>query len=90
MHEAGLVAAIVALAIEGDAVEGLACRSARHRVGQLDLAAGAFRRASRIAHHLGLEDVAADHAEVGRRLLGLRLLDQALRPRSGGRPARRA
>ena len=45
--EAGLVAAIVALAVEGEAVEGLRADQGGHAVGQLDLAAGALRRARR-------------------------------------------
>ena len=40
--EAGLVAAIVAIAVEGQAVEGLAADQGGHAVGELDLAAGAF------------------------------------------------
>ena len=48
MDEAGLVAAIVALAVEGEAVEGLAADQGGHAVGQLDLAAGAFAEPPRI------------------------------------------
>ena len=76
--EAGLVAAIVALAVEGEAVEGLAADQRGHAVGELDLAARAFAESAEDRHDLGLEDVAADHAQVGRRVLGRRLLDQAL------------
>ena len=59
---ARLVAAIVALAIEGKAVERLVADQLRHRVGQLDLAAGALFLPFEDAHDFGLEDVAArDH-----------------------------
>src|SRR5260221_515931 len=47
------------------------------RVGELDLVAGAAADAREVVEHLGLQDVAADDAEVGRRLGGLRLLDDA-------------
>ena len=41
LDEAGLVAAVEALAVEAVAVERGAADQARHGVGQLDLAAGA-------------------------------------------------
>jgi hypothetical protein len=62
LDKAGLVAAIVTLAIEGEAMERLVADQLRHRVGQLDLAAGALFLRLQDAHHLGLKDVAArDH-----------------------------
>jgi hypothetical protein len=58
---AGLVAAIITRAVKGHAVERLAADHPRHRIGQLDLAAGALFLPFEHAHHFGLEDVAADH-----------------------------
>jgi hypothetical protein len=54
----------VALAFEGEAVEGLLADQLGHRVRELDLAARAGFLVGEDAHDLGLKDVAADHGEV--------------------------
>jgi hypothetical protein len=58
-------------------VERLLADQLRHGVGELDLASRARLALIENAHHVGLEDVAADDREVRRRLFGLRLFDQA-------------
>src|ERR1700749_4213783 len=57
-QEAGLGAAIVALALEFDAVEFLRFRQADHRVGELNLAAGAALLGLQYLENLRLQDVA--------------------------------
>ena len=59
-------------------MERLVADHPRHRIGQLDLAARAFLLIFEHAHHLGLEDVAADHRQVRRRCPLGGLLDQPL------------
>src|SRR5579863_1055949 len=77
---AELVAAIEALAAKAQPMEGLALLDQQlQRVGQLDLAAAAFFGAVEMGEHFGLNDVAADDRQVGRRVRRLRLFDDALR-----------
>src|ERR1700761_717373 len=65
LQEADLVAAVIALAFEAVAVERLAADQLGHRIGELDLAAGAGDAGIQMIEHLGLEDIAADDREGG-------------------------
>src|SRR6185437_5851853 len=67
LQEPHLVAAIEALPVEAETVERLvAADQLLQRVGELDLVAGAAADAREMIEHLGLQDVAADDAEIGR------------------------
>src|SRR5687768_8591120 len=59
LDEAGLVAAIESAPFETIAVEAAAPAHQRHRVGQLDLAAGAGALLVEMREHVRLQDVAA-------------------------------
>src|SRR5262245_28184398 len=59
-------------------MEGLALEQRQHRVGKLDLAAGALFLASENREDLRLENVAAKNREVGRLGSRLRLLHHAV------------
>src|SRR3569623_3588805 len=74
-EEAVLGAAIMALALELDAIECLRLGKADHGVGELDLAAGAALLGLEELEDLGLQDVAASDREVGWRGALGRLLD---------------
>src|SRR5262245_60477917 len=63
-EEAGLRAAVVALAFELDAVEFLRLRKPDHGVGELDLAAGAALLCLQDLEDLRLQDVAAGDREI--------------------------
>src|SRR6266545_2402649 len=73
-EEADLGAAVVALAVELQAVERLALGERDHRVGELDLAAGAARLRRQEVEDLRLQDIAAGDDEIRRRLRARRLL----------------
>ncbi len=81
LEEADLVAAIEPPALVAQAVERHVADHAGHRVGQLHLVAGAALHEREIADHLGRQHVAADDGQVGRRVRGLGLFDQAASPR---------
>src|SRR3546814_5934093 len=59
--------AVVTRAVEGDGVERLVADHRRHRVGELDFAAGALFLAFEHPHDFGLKDVAARDDQVRRR-----------------------
>src|SRR5215468_9253679 len=77
-QEAGLRAAVVALAFELHAVEFLLLCEPDHRVGELDLAAGAALLGLQYLEYLRLQDVAAGDGEVGGRGAFRRLLYHAV------------
>src|SRR3954464_1666328 len=77
-EEAGLGAAIMALALELDAVEALRSGEADHGIGELDLSAGAALLGLQDLEDLRLQDVAAGDREVGGRGALGRLLDHAV------------
>src|SRR3546814_6775260 len=59
LDEARLVAAIMPLAVEGEAVKGLPADQLGHCVGKLDFAARPLFLPLQYAHHLGLDKGAA-------------------------------
>src|ERR1700726_5250493 len=63
-EEAGLGAAIVALAFELDAVETLGFCQPNHRIGELDLAAGAALLGFQDLEDFRLQDVASGDRQV--------------------------
>src|SRR3977135_694999 len=64
-EEAGLGAAIVPLALEFDAIEALRFGKPDHRVGELDLAAGAVLKRVQDVENFRLQDVAPGDRQVG-------------------------
>src|SRR3954463_9373700 len=76
LEKADLVAAIEALALEAQAVEGRAADLLGEGVGELHLAAGTALLAAEMLEDRGLEDIAADHREGRRRLRRTRLFHQ--------------
>src|SRR5579859_2737098 len=76
-EEADLVAAIIALALEAQAVERLAAEELDHGVGQLDLAAGTAAGVLQMAEDRRGQHIAADDRQRRRCLGRVRLLDQA-------------
>src|SRR5579871_4196940 len=77
-QEAGLRSAIMALAAELKAVEFLGFGKPDHRIGKLDLAAGATLLGLQDLEYLRLEDVAAGDREIGRRGALWRLFDHSI------------
>src|SRR3954452_687033 len=77
-QEARLRAAIVPLALELHAVEFLRLGKADHRVGELDLAAGAALLGFENLENLRLQDVAPGDREIGRRGTLRRLFHHAV------------
>src|SRR5262249_13455062 len=77
-QEAGLRAAVVALAFELHAIEFLFLRKTNHRVGELYLAAGAALLGFQYLEDFRLQDVAAGDGEVGGRGALRRLLHHAV------------
>src|SRR5215813_264879 len=73
-EKADLGTAVIALAFELQAIERLLLGELDHRVGQLDLAAGATVLRRQDGEDFGLQDVAAGDDEVRRRLRARRLL----------------
>src|SRR5258708_23138466 len=74
-----LVAAIEALAVETQSMDRLvAADQLGQPVGELDLIAGAAADTGQMIEDLGLQNVAPDDAEIGRRHLRVGLLDDAL------------
>src|SRR6185437_4092653 len=68
LKEADLVAAVEALAVEAQPVKRLvAADQLGKRVGKLDLIAGATADPREMVEHFGLQNVAADDAEIGGR-----------------------
>src|ERR1700692_1141491 len=63
-EEAGLGAAIVALALELDAVETLGLCKTDHRIGELDLAAGAAALGFQDREDFRLQDVASGDRQI--------------------------
>src|SRR5438045_2964358 len=76
-QEADLRPAVVDRAVEAYGVERLAARQFDHRVGDLDLVAGAALAALEDGEDLRLQDVAAGDVQVGGRRSWLWLLDHA-------------
>src|SRR5260370_36190541 len=66
-EETGFRAAIMPLALELDAVEALRFRKPDHRIGELDLAAGAALLPFQDLEYFGLQDVAPGDRQIGRR-----------------------
>src|SRR5262245_15466791 len=64
-EKADLGAAVEALAVELEAIERLPLGELDHRVGELDLAAGASILRGENPEDLGLQDVAAGDDEIG-------------------------
>src|SRR6185312_12781179 len=78
LQESHLVAAVKAPTVEAQAVEWLvAAHELRQRIGELDLVAGAAADTGEMLEHLGLQDIAADDAQIRGRLGGRRLLHHA-------------
>jgi hypothetical protein len=75
-----LVAHVEAALLEHEAVHGLLLDEQGDGVGELDLLVGARLHPLEAVEDLGGEDVPAHHGQVGRRLLGSRLLDDAEDP----------
>ena len=75
LQVAELVAAIVALALELERIDGLALHEPRDAVGELDLAARALADLREVVEQGAGQEIAPDHGEGGRRLVGLGLLD---------------
>ena len=73
-----LAATVEALALEPVGVHGFIVHETRDAIGELDLAAGALADALEMVEHARRQQVAADYREVGRRLVRLGLLDDAL------------
>src|SRR5690349_20744931 len=76
-HETRRAAAVVAFALEAEAMHRLLADQLGDGVGQLDLASGARLLRIEPAHHFGLHDVAARKHQVGRGGALRRLLDYA-------------
>src|SRR5262249_37749121 len=72
-----LAAAVVANAGERQHVHGLVVHEAGNAVGQLDLTACAALSLLELGEDAGRQDVAADDREIRRRILRLRLLNDA-------------
>src|SRR5882672_5795659 len=66
-QETRLRAAIMPLALEFDAVEALGLRHPYHRIGKLDLAAGAALQGLQDLEDFRLQDVAAGDRKIRRR-----------------------
>ena len=69
--------------VDLDRVERLLADQLRHRIRQLDFAAGPRLAFVEDAHHVRLKDIAADHGKIGRSGFGLGLFDQAEHFRDG-------
>src|SRR5580765_7436232 len=78
LHVAELRAAVVALARQAHREHALVFEQRGNAVGELDLAARAGRDLRQHLEDARRQNVAADHAEIGRRRRGLRLLDDAV------------
>src|SRR5882724_8548562 len=77
-EETGLGAAIVPLALEFDAIEALGFLKPDHRIGELDLAAGAVLQRFQDLENLRLQNVAPGDRQVRRRSTLGRLLHHAV------------
>src|SRR5689334_13066033 len=76
--ETHAIAAIIGLALEFEAEEAVLSHQLDHRVGQLDLAAGAGVLRGDAVEDLRLQDIAAGNDQIGRSVLKPRLLDHAV------------
>src|SRR6266481_8837097 len=81
-EEAGLGAAIVPLALEFDAIEALGFLKPNHRIGELDLAAGAVFQRFQDLEDLRLQNVAPGDRQIRWRGALGRLLHHAVDLRS--------
>src|SRR6266436_4284432 len=76
LEEAELFSRVVSAPLELDGVDRPAAAKRAEAVGELDLPAGVGHRLGEDRKEIRGEDVAADDSEVGRRILGVGLLDQ--------------
>ncbi len=77
LDKADAAAAVEMVAVEAQAVEGLAADQFGHGVGELDFPARAGFKGGQVVEHFGLEDIAPDDGEGRGGVFGFWFFNQA-------------